>query len=473
MYLARDDVKLRLGEPTAHKTYGSRYKAVSLFSGAGGMDVGLERTGRFDTVACVERERPFCSTLRANRDAGRFGTEDTLIFERDISSLDPGEVMEACGLEPGELDLLAGGPPCQTFSTAGRRSSVQDVRGMLLWEFLRFVEALRPKFFLMENVRGLLSAAILHRPIKDRPNKGGPPLEPEEQPGSVVELWLSDLAGATSDDYRVDCFEVNAVNYGAPQLRERALFFGNRLGSVVEFPTPTHGTRPQRTAEKAQAALFDDEAPVVPFTSLGDALAAVENDGGEVMDFSPRKKAFLAQVPEGGNWRTLPAEVQKESMGKAWHAKGGRSGWWRRLSRDLPCPTVVTMPNHAGTAMCHPTETRALSLRECATVQEFPSSWEFHGTTQQKYTQVGNALPLRLAEVAGEALVTQLDRAKTSAPAPPGAPAYRRVYLKSHVRTRQWYKAGVTYVWDDGGDNSHAEYSPKGVARPSATKVGR
>jgi DNA (cytosine-5)-methyltransferase 1 len=94
------------------------------------------------------------------------------------------------------------------------------------------------------------------------------------------------------------------------------------------------------------------------------------------MDFSPRKKEYLSMVPEGSNWRSLPVEVQKESMGWAWHAKGGRSGWWRRLSFDLPCPTLVTMPNHAGTALCHPTEVRALTLKEYALIQEFPSDWE-------------------------------------------------------------------------------------------------
>lgn len=434
--------------------------------------MGLEKTGRFTTVACVEREQPFCDTLRANRDAGNLGTKGMHVFESDISELDPYEVMEACGLKPGELDLLSGGPPCQTFSTAGRRSTLQDVRGMLLWEFARFVEAFRPKFFLMENVRGLLSAAIRHRPIKDRPGKGGPPLEPQEKPGSVVDLWIADLADAASGDYRVDCFEVNAVNYGAPQLRERALFLGNRLGHVVDFPAPTHGNGTRRE-KNDQASLLED-GHLQPFATLGDALACVEADGGEIMDFSPRKKGFLSQVPEGANWRALSEEVQKESMGKAWHAKGGRSGWWRRLSRDLPCPTVVTMPNHASSAMCHPTETRALTLKECAAVQEFPADWEFFGTTAQKYAQVGNAVPVRLAEVAGKVVAGHLDRA-ASGERPDlalGAPKYRRVYLDSHVRTRQWYKAGKTYVWADGGDNTHAAYSAKGKGRSAVAKSG-
>jgi DNA (cytosine-5)-methyltransferase 1 len=437
-----------------------RYKVVSLFSGAGGMDAGFEGTGRFVTVACAEKEPVFCDTLEANREAGRLGRSDTTIFRGPIEELDPESVLEACGLQPGELDVLIGGPPCQTFSTAGRRGTVTDPRGLLLWQFLRFVEALRPKYFVMENVRGLLSAAIQHRRIADRPEKGGPKLQPDEFPGSVVDAWVSDLQAVAGGEYRLECFEVNAVNYGAPQLRERALFIGNRLKQVVDFPTPTH-RNPHRSGRPSPF----DEAGLPPFRTLGDALDTVHDDDGEVMDFSPRKKIYLAQVPEGANWRALPEQVQRESMGRAWHAKGGRSGWWRRLSRDLTAPTVVTMPNHASTAMCHPTETRALTLRECAAVQEFPDDWTFRGTTVQKYAQVGNALPVRLAEVAGTVVADRLDDGEAPDDDFADAGPYRRVYLQSHVRTRQWFKSGEVFAWRDGGDNSHAHYSPaRGVA---------
>ncbi len=419
-----------------------RYTVLSLFSGAGGLDVGLERTGHFGTRAFVELDPASCETLALNQGAGRIGTRRTSIVCSDIADVDPLALLGAMDLAPGELDVLVGGPPCQTFSTAGRRETVQDRRGLLLWEFLRFIVATRPRFFLMENVRGLLSAALQHRQIADRPDKGGPPLLRREEAGSVVQRWLADLA-LEAPEYRVDCFEVNAANYGAPQLRERALFFGNRFSRVVEFPAPTHGTR----------------TGLLPFATLGDALATVTDHDAEVMDFSPRKKRYLAMVPEGGNWRTLPPDVQRESMGRAWLAKGGRSGWWRRLTRDLPCPTVVTMPNHASTSMCHPTETRALTVAECAAVQEFPPGWAFAGTTPQRYTQVGNACPVRLAEVAGTVLAEQLDRGAERADE--GGPPYRRIYLRSHVRTRQWYRDGETFVWVDGGENAHARYSAR------------
>jgi DNA (cytosine-5)-methyltransferase 1 len=364
------------------------------------------------------------------------------------------------GLAPGELDLLCGGPPCQSFSTAGRRGTVQDVRGTLLWQFLRFVEAMRPKFFLMENVRGLLSAAIRHRPIKQRPEQGGKAYESDEVPGSVVRRFAADLGAISGQPYRMDCFEVNAVNYGAPQLRERALFIGNRYDAVVDFPDPTHG--PPDEGATGPPMLFD-AGPTMklrPWRTLGDAIGNLRETAPVVMDFSKRKKKYLAMVPPGSNWRSLPDAVQQESMGSVWHAMGGRSGWWRRLSFDLPCPTLVTMPNHAGTSLCHPFETRALSLEEYERIQEFPSDWEICGTTAQRYAQVGNAVPLRLGEVAGQVIADALDKLAENEwkVQPEVGERYRIIYVQSHVRTRQWYKNGTTFVWQEGDDNGDARY---------------
>jgi len=436
------------------------FTVLSLFSGGMGLDIGLEKTGCFKLLACVEKLPAFCDTIRRNQDAGRLGNRDLKVYQKDIADLPTEQVVRDLGLGAGQLDLLVGGPPCQTFSTTGKRASVQDPRGTLLWQFLRFVQELQPKFFLMENVRGLMSAALRHRPIKDRPNKGGPPLEPDEEPGSVINRFLLDLRHS----YRIDCFEVNAENYGAPQLRERALFIGNRFNRVVEFREPTHGERRQQ-----ERTLFDDieSGDLKPFRTLREALEGLVETDPLIMDFSPRKKRYLSMVSEGSNWRSLPSEVAKESMGKAYFAKGGRSGWWRRLTFDLPCPTIVTMPNHAGTALCHPTETRALTLRECARVQEFPDEWEFSGTTQQQYAQVGNAVPIRLGEVCGGVLAQELAALYRSGLTKPDGdrPPYRIVYVKSHIRTRQWYKAGETFVWQHGEDNGHAKYRPAKTER--------
>ena len=440
------------------------YNVISVFSGAMGLDIGVEQTSRFRVLACVEKEAAFCETIRANRDAGRLHP-NLQIFEGDIANINPLAVLKAAGLKPGQVDLMVGGPPCQSFSTAGRRRTTQDPRGTLLWQFLRFVDVMRPRFFLMENVRGLLSAALKHRPIAIRPGKGGSPLERDELPGSVVRLFAHDLQSLQGDSYHLDCFEVNAVNYGAPQLRERALFIGNRYNDLVNFPNPTHG--PSKTDDKQYPLLEDTGPQLSPWRTLGDAIGGLTDPGEVIMDFSQRKKEYLSLVPPGSNWRSLPLDLQKTSMGRAWHAKGGRSGWWRRLNFDLPSPTLVTMPNHAGTSLCHPTETRALTLREYALVQEFPLDWEFRGTAAEQYAQVGNAVPVRLGTVAGGAVATHLDALvkrrwkkykRTNQP-------YRIIYVQSHVRTRQWYKAGKTIVWNDGKDNSNAKYQPPQTLR--------
>ncbi len=427
-----------------------------------GLDLGLERTGQFEVVACVEVERAFCETIRVNQAKGRLSPK-LIVLERDIASLSVEEFLKETKLRPGDIDLLVGGPPCQSFSTAGKRRSIQDHRGTLLWHFLRFIDGLRPKFFLMENVRGLLSAALSHRPIAQRPEKGGPALRPDETSGSVVRAFADDLQKIAGSPYHMDCFEVNAVNYGAPQLRERALFIGNRFNIEVDFPAPTHG--PVRDAVETPPDLFQAGTqagtPQTPWRTLRDAIGGLNDPGLEIMDFSPRKKGFLALVPQGSNWRSLPVELQKESMGSAWHAKGGRSGWWRRLSFDLPCPTLVTMPNHASTALCHPTELRALTVKEYMRIQEFPDDWDLCGRTTEKYAQVGNAVPVRLGEVAGRALAGAMDALASKAWAVSsdrGVRPYRLVYVQSHVRTRQWFKGGETFIWADGDEAVRPTY---------------
>ena len=406
-----------------------RYKTVSLFSGAGGLDVGLASTGFFNLLAAVEIEPQFCATLRANRQSGLFGSRNTKIIQADLSLYTPEQLMDELGIKPGELDLLVGGPPCQAWSTAGKRRAAEDPRGQLIWHYLRFVEALKPKVFLVENVRGLFSASLVHRPIKDRPNHGGKPLRDEELPGSAFKAWVNDALSIGDALYRIDSYELNAVNYGAPQLRERVLIFGNRLQAVTPEPTPTHGGQ---------------GSGLLPYRTLREALADLDDKEQVLLDFSPRKKRYLSYVPTGGNWRSMPEEVARESMGRAFYAKGGRSGWWRRLSWDLPSPTITTMPNHSSTSLCHPEETRVLSVAECARIQEFPDGWQFCGSVAEQMKQVGNAVPTRLGKISGEIIAAILegrcDRADS------GFPRYTNTYLKSHVRTRAWWKDGKAVV---------------------------
>ncbi|WP_439569201.1 DNA cytosine methyltransferase [Sphingopyxis sp.] len=442
----------------------TKYKVVSLFSGAMGLDLGLERSGHYEILACVEKERSFCDTIERNVALGNVAGRPKVICA-DIANLSVDAFLKATGIQRGEVDLLVGGPPCQSFSTAGKRQSVQDPRGTLLWHFLRFVEELQPRFFLMENVRGLGSAALKHRPLASRPEKGGAPLLPEEEAGSVIRLFAEDLQKMSGGPYHMDCFEVNAVNYGAPQLRERVLYVGNRFNYEVDFPLPTHGNPSAATPD---ADLLAGTA-LLPWRTLGEAIRPLREADPVIMDFSPRKKAFLSLIPPGSNWRSLPVDIQQESMGKAWKAKGGRSGWWRKLSYDLPCPTLVTMPNHASTALCHPEKNRALTLREYARVQEFPDEWQFCGTPSQQYAQVGNAVPVRLGSVAGSVIAGALSvlQRRDWRPLDKVLNAYRVIYIQSHVRTRQWFKDGKSVAWMGNDAEGHHHYKAPVTLRRS------
>lgn len=375
-------------------------KALSLFSGAMGLDLGLEKAG-IEVVACVEQNHLACETIRHNR-------KNISVFEGDISELDPLSVLSKIKESGSDIDLIVGGPPCQAFSVFGKRKGLNDIRGRLVYDFVRFVKAIKPKAFLMENVRGLMSM---------KTNK-------DSTPGSLLTELFKEFKSA---GYRVDAFVVNSVNYGAPQIRERLILIGNRIGKKASFPLPTHSDNPINGQKN--------------FKNLGDVIRNFRDPDTDLMDFSARKKKFLSLVPEGGNWRSLPLPIQMESMGKSFFLKGGRSAYWRRLSWDSPSPTVVTMPNHASTSMCHPEETRALTVGECAAIQGFPTKWKFLGNPVDKYKQIGNAVPIVLGEVAGKALIELLNSRQLGHKI-----EHSITHIRPHVRTRQYFKNGEACI---------------------------
>ncbi|SVE21913.1 uncharacterized protein METZ01_LOCUS474767, partial [marine metagenome] len=245
------------------------------YSGSGGLDIGLSNTGAIEIVGCVEWDSDACETLRRSVDKGI-----TTVIEADIKELDVPDVLESIGRSSEEIDLIVGGPPCQAFSVFGKRRGLDDPRGNVILDFVRFVEEIHPKAFVMENVRGLLS-------MKHEGEKGG------------IYHLLIDAFNRLG--YRVDVFVVNSVNYGAPQIRERVIFIGNRLQLVADFPEPTHSDKPMGDQQR--------------FATLGDAIKGKKFRDQGIMDFSPRKKGYLEMIPEGGNWRSMPEEIQKESMG--------------------------------------------------------------------------------------------------------------------------------------------------------------
>lgn len=398
---------------------------VSLFSGGMGLDLGLEHAG-FEPLLCNEIDKMAVETIRLNK-------PHLPVLACSVESITGEQIREVSGLNEHPLDLLAGGPPCQSFSVYGNRKGIQDGRGKMLFEYLRLVGELRPKVFIMENVRGLHSMPLIPEKLLSEVENAEPWMA---EKGSLVRELMLEFEKI---GYHVDGFLVNSVNYGAPQIRERLILIGNRYNLVAKFPEPTHSNRPS------------DNLP--QFRTLRDVIGnGFRDNDSDLMNFSPRKLNYLAMVPPGGNWRSLPVEIQKESMGKSWYLKGGRSATWRRLSWDYPSPTVVTMPNHSSTSMCHPNEVRALTVGECAAIQEFPKDWKFSGRTSDKYKQIGNAVPLKLGEMAGRCaseLLARIDLIETGSACEPSEHIPSRVeHLRSHVRTKRYWHKGQALAGD-------------------------
>ena len=352
---------------------------ISLFSGAMGLDIGLEKAGLniaigqdFD-VSCVK-------TMQAN------GHQ---VLGGDIREIDPQYLLDLTGLLVGEPFLICGGPPCQPFSTAGKRLGINDPRGSLFMDFIRMIDYIRPRFFVMENVKGIMSAPLKHMPMSERDEN-----DPNQKLGTVLDVILAEF---NKLEYKTVYGVLDAVNYGVPQFRERFVLIGSRDSEEIFLPIPTHFQMHQNKEYQWQ--------------TVRSAIADLEFDEGECTVFSEERMQFLKMVPEGGNWRDLPPNVIPVAMGGAYESGGGKVGFYRRLSYDQPSPTVVTSPAQKATMMCHPTPTRPLSVREYARIQQFPDSWIFTGTTMSKYRQIGNAVPIGLAEAIGKAVLSVADGA--------------------------------------------------------------
>ena len=361
--------------------YMGKPKLMSFFSGAFGLDIGLEEAG-FDVIWANEIEKDFVNTIKLNR-------PHVNVCQADMTELDPHKIMGELGLRVGELDLMAGGPPCQSFSTAGRRLSINDPRGNLMLRYVQWIDIFRPKYFILENVKGLLSAPIKHTPHADRDKNWVP--TPEEAHGSALRLVLAEIEKI---GYKVDYQLINTANYGVPQTRERVVMLGSRDGDLLKFPEPTHAK--------------DGANGLKPWVTLREALRGLSEKDSEHSSYSEARLKYIRQVPSGGNWRSLPVEIQEEAMGGAYKSGGGKVGFYRRLSWGKPSPTVTTSPHQKATDMCHPEFDRPLSVSEYARIQQFPDSWKFYGGTSRKYKQIGNAVPVGLGRVLGKAIVDTL-----------------------------------------------------------------
>ncbi|MFM6040526.1 MAG: DNA cytosine methyltransferase [Sphaerospermopsis kisseleviana] len=361
--------------------------SISLFTGAYGLDLGLEEAG-FHTVTVVEKDRDAVKTIALNRP---FLQESAI--SREIQNVTSQQLLEEGGrvlnlgraLQPQEVDLVTGGPPCQPFSTAGKRGSVIDPRGSLFMDFIRIVKEVQPRFFLMENVKGLLSAPLRHRPINQR-GKDYPPLETDEMPGAALKVVLSEMQAI---GYNIVYNLLEAADYGVPQNRERVIFIGSRDGETATFPIPKYCKNGQTLPK---------------WRTLKDALTGLVDAEPEFMSYSENRLKYLKLLKAGQNWRHLPEELKKEAMGGAYNSGGGKVGFYRRLSWDKPSPTITTSPHQKATDMCHPVELRCLTVRESARIQTFPDDWIFYGSVSSKYKQIGNAVPVLLAKEIGSYL---------------------------------------------------------------------
>lgn len=333
-----------------------KFTVLELFAGAGGMALGLEKAG-LSAVMLNEIDKHACNTLRLNR-------PDWNVVEGDVAGIDFSQYK-------GKVDVLAGGFPCQAFSYAGKKMGFEDTRGTLFFEFARAVQEVQPKILLAENVRGLLN----------------------HDDGKTLQTIVNaiDEIGYSLVDPKV----LKAIFYQVPQKRERLILVAIRkdLVNSIEYnwPSPYHKVMTMRDALKA-GELFDTDVP--------------KSDGQK---YPKRKQEILSLVPQGGYWRDLPEELQKEYMQKSYYLGGGKTGMARRLSWDEPSLTLTCSPAQKQTERCHPDETRPLAIREYARIQTFPDDWEFSGPMTAKYKQIGNAVPVNLSYAIGRSLVRALN----------------------------------------------------------------
>ena len=344
--------------PLDHPHFRGRARScISLFAGCGGLDLGLQRSG-FDIVVATDAE-PLCSESHQRNFAS------TTFLTRRIKDVSSTEIMQAAGLaEPGVLDLLAGGPPCPAFSSRFYRKekprALDDpVAAETVGGYLRLLDELRPKMFLLENVKGL--AYGVHSQALDHI-----------------------LGTARRLGYTVDWRVLNAADYGVPQIRERCLVIGSRIGPV-SWPMHSH------TKEALPLA------PVPPWVTAGEVLADLDTAdnarddghfaGGQFND-------LLRLIPPGDNYLFFTKERGHPSPVFKW-----RSRYWSfllKLSPDLPSWTIqARRSNNMGPFHWR---NRILRLAEVKRIQTFPDQFELVGNVEQQWRQIGNAVPPLLAE---------------------------------------------------------------------------
>lgn len=359
----------------------NKLQAVDLFCGCGGIAAGLQAAG-FQVTAGVDIEPRHTATFAHNFPQAR-------TYQLDLSTLPPGDFAKLHNLECGELDMLSGGPPCQGFSknVPRRVRNLEDTNNLLIRAFLDYCEFLMPRFVLMENVaemRNGFGQAYTHE-IFQRLEKLG---------------------------YKVSHQILNAADYGVPQRRRRAFFIAHRDGNAPAFPVATHAKTSLLTARNhvtVWEAIGDlpslehgenaDQYSAKPFS---DFQKLIRNGNRTIANhvarrLQPTQYERIASLAPGQTMKQLPAHLQ---------TKGGYSGAYGRLTKEMIAPTITRWVFHPGSGRWgHPVDTRLLTMREAARLQSFPDSYEFVGTYIQQAGQIGNAVPPLLAQRIAENLL--------------------------------------------------------------------
>jgi DNA (cytosine-5)-methyltransferase 1 len=357
---------------------GNGLKTMSFFSGAMGLDLGLEQEGIHVSLVC-EIDKHTRSTILANR------PEVALLGDLAVYSTQ--HVLEAADLKRSEVDLIVGGPPCQAFSTAGARRGFNDHRGNIFLRFIDLILDIQPKYAVIENVRGLLSAPLHHRPHSER-GHNHQPLSVDEMPGGALMHVVNRFEQA---GYGVSFNLYNSANYGVPQIRERVIMICHRGGEKLPYLTPTH----------SEGGGFG----LKPWVSLREAIADLPNDDAIHATFPEERLRYYRLLKAGQYWKHLPTELQKQALGNSYYAGGGKTGFLRRLAWDRPSCTLVTSPAMPATDICHPDLDRPLSVQEYKRIQQFPDDWIVSGSVNDQYRQIGNAVPVGLGRAIGRAIL--------------------------------------------------------------------
>lgn len=347
----------------------SKYSAISLFTGAGGLDLGLEAAG-FDVRAAIEMDDDCVTTLRHNK--------DWPIIDRSIHEVASVDLLQTAGLGKGEVDLLVGGPPCQPFSKSGYWASgdtkrLDDPRATTLEAFLRILRDIKPRTYLLENVAGLAYSG-------------------KDEGLRFITETIRLINKECGTDYSMELLLLNAVDFGVPQIRERAFLIGSRDGHRFGRLKPTHNARPPAD----QPRQLTIASAIQIHRTAWDAIGDLQEDGNDELALSGKWADLLPSIPEGSNY------LFHTDKGGGLPLFGWRRRFWNfllKLAKNLPSWTITASPGPA-TGPFH-WNNRRLSVRELCRLQTFPDDYSVIGTYRSALRQIGNAVPSALAEIIG------------------------------------------------------------------------